>query len=332
MSQKQKCATCSVVCRGNKCKACYQSSRKSAVADGTVLFSDLFSSQTDERNERLTNAAFSSDNAPGVENVLPEVPPTSVEDLYSLFVRMRSEFGSLIKQRDATIASLAAKVETLEKAVKKKESVKPQDEKILTEIKEEYSSNMKTIKETVAAQQKTIEDLQHDKRIKNLVITGVPEPSGASQDIRNQHRSTIDSIFAAVECAEVKPSHIKRLGVKQQPPSNTDNGENQQASAPPRPILVTLNTAADVRMILKKRYTLKNNATFSNVYVKTDDHPLVRKEWNRLREVARKEKSAPINAGCVIKLDYKKKAVTRNGEVIDEFVSPFRLQGPNASA
>ena len=62
-------------------------------------------------------------------------------------------------------------------------------------------------------------------------------------------------------------------------------------------------------MILKKRYTLKSNATFSNVYVKTDDHPLVRKEWNRLREVARKEKSAPINAGCVIKLDYKKNAV-----------------------
>ena len=85
-------------------------------------------------------------------------------------------------------------------------------------------------------------------------------------------------------------------------------------------------------MILKKRYTLKNNATFSKVFVKTDDHPLVRKEWNRLREVARKEKSAPINVRCIIKLDYKKKAVTRDGEVIDEFVSPFRHQGPNASA
>ena len=41
----------------------------------------------------------------------------------------------------------------------------------------------------------------------------------------------------------------------------------------------------------------KEQPSYSKVYVKTGDHPLVRKEWNRLREVACKEKSTPINAG-----------------------------------
>ena len=160
------------------------------------------------------------------------------------------------------------------------------------------------------------------------------EPSGTSQEGRNDDRSAVEAIFAAVQCSEVKPSQIKRLGAKrdQQPQPNGDVRNPQASSPPPRPILVTLNSTADVRLVLSKGHTLKNDATFSNVYVKKDEHPLVRKEWNRLREVARKEKSAPINVGCTIKLDYKKKAVTRDGDVIDEFVSPFRLQGPNASA
>ena len=53
------------------------------------------------------------------------------------------------------------------------------------------------------------------------------------------------------------------------------------------------------------------------------------KEWNRLREFARKEREAPINVGCTIKIDYKQKVVTRDGETIQEFVSPFRDAGPN---
>ena len=77
---------------------------------------------------------------------------------------------------------------------------------------------------------------------------------------------------------------------------------------------------------------MKNNETFSKVYIKKDEHPLVRKEWNRLRDYARTEKAAPINEGKVIKVDYQKKAVARDGEPILNFVSPFRGTGPNQSA
>ena len=193
---------------------------------------------------------------------------------------------------------------------------------------------MKTIKATVAAQQKTLEDLQHDKRVKNLVITGVPEPQGDNSDGRKEDQSTIEAIFAAVDCTAVKPHQIKRLGVKRNPlsPNNGEEAGHNQTTPPARPLLVTLSTAADARRVLNKRHALKNNATFAKVYVKKDEHPLVRKEWSRLRAVARKEKAAPINVGCMIKLDYQKKAVTRDDVIIQEFVSPFRLQDPSTSA
>ena len=55
----------------------------------------------------------------------------------------------------------------------------------------------------------------------------------------------------------------------------------------------------------------------------------MRKEWNRLREVARKEKKAPMNQGCTIKFDNRNKAITKDGVVIQRFVSPFRTPRPN---
>ena len=100
---------------------------------------------------------------------------------------------------------------------------------------------------------------------------------------------------------------------------------------PPRPLLVSLNTAGDVRTVLTKTYNLKDKNEFRNVYIKRDEHPLVRKEWRRLREFARKERAAPINVEATIKIDYQKRAVTRNGESILDFVSPFRGAGPNHS-
>ena len=57
----------------------------------------------------LTNAAFdnsSSSISNAIEDTVEETPPTSVEDLYHLFTRMRSEFTLIIKEKDATIASL----------------------------------------------------------------------------------------------------------------------------------------------------------------------------------------------------------------------------------
>ena len=87
----------------------------------------------------------------------------------------------------------------------------------------------------------------------------------------------------------------------------------------------------DIVPIMNERHKLKDNEQYGRVFIKRDQHPLIRKEWNRLREFAKKEKAAPINVGCTIKVDYVKKAVTRDGDSILAFISPFRDVGPNQS-
>ena len=106
---------------------------------------------------------------------------------------------------------------------------------------------MKTMKETVAAQQKTLEDLQQDKRAKNLIITGVPEPEGAQTPVqaRQSDQSTVDEILAAVECPGIAPCRVTRIGRKQDV-----RNDNQQP--PPRPLLVSLSSVTDVRSVLIK--------------------------------------------------------------------------------
>ena len=136
MSQ-QKCATCSVACRGNQCRKCFRSKGKSSNTDDTILYSDLFSSQPNANNDDLTNASFANNSTvDAVEETVQETTPTSVEDLYDMFTQMRSEFKNIIREKDAVIASLTVRVESLEKSAKKKVGVNPPDVKLLTEMKE----------------------------------------------------------------------------------------------------------------------------------------------------------------------------------------------------
>ena len=280
----------------------------------------------------LSNAAFPAQSHPAAA-VEPETPPTSLDEMYQVFLQMKSHFNNIMAEKDKTIATLTKRVVSLEESAKKVAKSTPPngsssvDEKVITEMKKEYSDNMNTIKATVAAQQKTLENLQQEKRAKNVIITGVPEPEGSPLEIRKKDESTVESIFTAVNCPGVCASRVTRLG---RPRNTLGNDSNTVTDAPPpRPLLVTLNTVADARAVTTNRYKLKQNNTFSKVYLKKDEHPLIRKEWNRLRAFAKTEKAAPINVACNIKVDYQKKAVTRNGESILEFVSPFRGAGPN---
>ena len=334
---ERKCTCCSSKIdrrtRGDLCQACYRArNNNNAPMDDTGSNVEGMSDASHNVSgllhfQNLDNASFAGQ---------PGTPPQTIEEMYSLFLQMRSDFSTAIQERDVTIANLTSKVALLEGEVKAKLSSTADNTKIVTDM-EEYSSNMKTMKETVAAQQKTLEDLQQDKRAKNIIITGVPEPDGAPSavDARKADQSAIDRILAAVECPGIAPARVTRLGKKQERDPNDqeltlpDIGNRQQPL--PRPLLVTLSSPTDVRSVLTNTKELKNHASYSKVYIKRDEHPLIRQEWKRLRAVARKEKAAPINAACEIKLDYKKKAVTRNGEIIHEFVSPFRLQGPNNS-
>ena len=50
--------------------------------------------------------------------------------------------------------------------------------------------------------------------------------------------------------------------------------------------------------------------------MKKDVHRVIRQEWKRLGDVETTEKAKPVNQGCTIRLDYKRREVTCDGAMI----------------
>ena len=152
----------------------------------------------------------------------------------------------------------------------------------------------------------------------NLVVTGIPEPRQGANPIETD-RNAIDAVLAAAGCPGIAPAKVSRLGKRR-----VVDATNENARPPrPRPIMVSLDTAADTRQVMDNCKKLAEVEAYKKVYIKRDTHPLIRKEWGRLRSLVKTEKEAPINQGCEIKLDYKNKVVTRDGTIIARFQSPF---------
>ena len=87
-------------------------------------------------DQNLENAAFSGQVSTASAAPQPESPPQTIEEMYALFVRMRSDFNEVIKERDRTISDLTTKVATLEAEVKKKPTNTADSAKMMTDMKE----------------------------------------------------------------------------------------------------------------------------------------------------------------------------------------------------
>lgn len=180
-------------------------------------------------------------------------------------------------------------------------------------VKEQYS----LVKTAVDLQQSALENLESKDRERNLIFTGVAENTGVKR--WEKDAADIENILVEIQCPGVVPAKVVRLG--------KPRGEKE----PPRPLLVITNTMTEAKTVLENAKKLKNSTkdNHKKVYIKKDQHPAIRREWKRLRNYAKAEREAPANVGCMIKVDYKKRAVTKDGEVICKFLSPFQQQGPN---
>ena len=169
-----------------------------------------------------------------------------------------------------------------------------------------------TVVAAVAHQQRALEQLESLDRQRNLVFTGVAENKGGKEWEKDQ--ADIEDILVEIQCPGVIPAKVMRLG------------KPREGGAPPRPLLVITNSITEAKIVLENAKRLKGSPKEDRkrVYIKRDQHPAILKEWKRLRDFARVEREAPVNVHCNIKVDYKKRAVTKDGEVICQFVSPFQ--------
>ena len=144
-------------------------------------------------------------------------------------------------------------------------------------------------KSIITTQQRFLEELDSEKRELDIVIFGVDESrelDGASTD-----QDKCENVFGKAGMTDADFS-CRRLG---------KSGERQK-----RPILVTFNVSSKSKRasVLKGASKLKDAGDeYKTIYVKTYQHPLIRKEWKRLRDAEKSERARPENETCNINLD-----------------------------
>lgn len=161
----------------------------------------------------------------------------------------------------------------------------------------------------IAKQQGYLEQLDYKERGRNLVVTGVPEDEtwqGAAND-----EGKLKAIFGQMDVVDATANMTwKRIGSKQ------DDRH--------RPILVTVSSMQKRNLITSKAPKLKESEQFKSIRAKTDKHPAVRREWQRLFDVEAAEKVKPENAHKTVEVDKKSRTVLCDGEVIDSWSLVFQ--------
>ncbi|KAF0298410.1 hypothetical protein FJT64_004276 [Amphibalanus amphitrite] len=180
---------------------------------------------------------------------------------------------------------------------------------------QELKKDRDKMAETLSHHQRMLESMDSERRAANVIMTGVPEEQleAATTDI-----DKVKLVLSTIGQQNVEVKSVVRLGAQPQ----------QQDRRPPtggarpyrRPIKVILKNLDDRKDVLDSARRLKTSgAAFRSIYVKKDIHPLVRKEFDRLRGVAKREKDRPENQGKNVRYDHRDRKVYVDDIVIDSF-------------
>ena len=188
-----------------------------------------------------------------------------------------------------------------------KEAASDRDTRIATI--ETRSTIKDNIQEIVDNHQRFFEQSEVYQRKKNVVVTGLDETGSEESDI-----ASITTVLEALD-VQIAPEKVCRLG---KPPLAVEPAANNGQGPRKRPILVTLKSSDECKELLAKAKSLKDNVNLKNVFIKSDKPPHERKEWQRLRQVCKTEKSRPANAGMNVRVDYRKRCVMVGDRVIEK--------------
>ena len=309
------------------CQKCYRSSSGTAQSTAPPTLTDdsamqLFSSPPVSLNQsvvipdiQMVNASFKTDSTDYV--TIPDTPSQSMDEMFAMIVQMKEEYNHQLKKRDEAIASLSLCVAELQDELKSHHKTQQLDGgESEPAIPETPSEEVKELKETVELQSKTVhqqqvflEHLANKDRANNLIITGIPEGD-------NDEDSVSDVITAILPREDIKVNQhfqIKRIG-------------DDQTARKPRPLLLQFNKDVPEKRkkLLQNNKKLKDVENYDRVYIKPDQHPIFRKEHNRLRSVAYNERKKAENQGCNIVYKAKEGVVTKDDIVIDRFSIHFQ--------
>ena len=190
-----------------------------------------------------------------------------------------------------------------------KETIRTNEERNNSRI-DQLEKRISSQDEIIKNQQGFFEKFDASQRETKLVVLGVPDEH-ESLDGATDDAAKLGKVWEAIgETAPIQ--RHQRLG-------------RQQAGGRSRPILVHVATRDHRDSAIGKARRLKEDARepFKAIYVKKDVHPVVRKEWGRLRGVLRTELARPENAGENIRLDTRERKIYKNDIVIDSWRATY---------
>ena len=176
----------------------------------------------------------------------------------------------------------------------------------LSKLKDENTQ----LRATSYQHQRFLEQIDSRLRETNVVIMGVPDGKLKLKDKSNDDEKCL-LIFREIQATGIRLVEVKRLG--------------EEKADKTRPILVRLNSRIDRDSLIEKAKSLKDHAEaeLKSIYIKKDIHPLVRKEWKRLKDAETALNNDPSKGESVIMLDPKKRVITKDGVVVDRWQPNF---------
>ena len=174
--------------------------------------------------------------------------------------------------------------------------------------------DLRKVTMAVHEHQKYLESVEAKKRELNLIMTGVPEND---MIVNGARLSTDEEKCTAVLQAVGETSSVVRAISRLGKEPNSGGGH-------PRFVKLQLESSECRGRILKKSKNLKEaGPSFSKIYIKKDMHPMINREFQRLKKVTKEEKEKPENQGREVRYDHEKRQVLVDGVVVDEFHPTF---------
>lgn len=226
----------------------------------------------------------------------------------------------LIEERCAEYCKkLEVRLKNVEESLADKVSKDDVKEVIKTELAASSDTrvqvDLKKVTMAINEHQKYLESLEAKKRAQNIIITGVPENAmvvnGVTLTSDNEKCAAVLQVVG--EDSPVIKS-LSRLGKER---ANPEDGH-------PRFIKIELENSECRNRVLRKSKNLKEaGPSFSKIYMKKDTHPMVNREFQRLKKVTREEKEKPENQGRSVSYDPERRQVLVDDVVVDEFRPTF---------
>ena len=267
------------------------------------------------QNEKLSKQLSEMEGR--LENKLTE-QEEKIEQKLDRVVRNVSDMSTDIRSMRDEAHQVQDRVETLETRMDQirdlPDKVEQLDERmneiIEEKVNERIDEKIKDMYEIMVSQQKFLEQMDADKRGKNLIFYGISE---ISTELGTNDTEKVKKVISKTKLENAET--ITNLQVKRLGEARTDSR--------PRPLHVSVETYKIRRDILAHAKNLKDEAGFSHVYIKKDIHPCVRKERDRILKREKEEKRKPINEGIDIKYDWDDRVLRRDGVIIDRYRPSF---------